>query len=50
MDRAYIGWYNSLLMHRDKFKEALTKLYNDYDIEFATEDFNARHPPLVHYS
>lgn len=43
-EKAYIGWYCSPMMSRDAFRNELTKLYKDYDVQFITGDFNARHP------
>lgn len=43
-ERAYVGWYSSPVMSRAAFKETITKIHNDYDVQFFTGDFNARHP------
>lgn len=43
-ERAFIGWYNSPLMSREALKGKLTKLYQDYNVQFIADDFNARHP------
>lgn len=45
-ERAYVGWYSSPVMSRAAFREAITRLHKDYDVQFLTGDFNARHPRL----
>lgn len=42
-NKAYIGWYNSPMMSREAFDNALHKLFTDYDTKLITGDFNARH-------
>lgn len=43
-DRAFISWYNSPLMKRERFRDVLTRLHKEYDVQFFAGDFNARHP------
>lgn len=43
-EKAYIGWYSSPVMSKDAFHDTLEKIYKDYDVQFCTGDFNARHP------
>lgn len=42
-EREFIGWYNTPVMTRRAFGEKLEKLLAEYDVQFVTGDFNARH-------
>lgn len=43
-EKAFISWYNSPPMKRDRFRDTLERIHRKHDVQFYAGDFNVRHP------